>query len=144
VENEQRLVSPVGRTHAIMRGSAFYRGGGQGTNYSKSLVPKPPSVKIPSSSPTFTLKDKTSPAQAALYRLSSDYNPLHIDPQIGEKGGLGGCILHGLCSYAFAARAILQSVLPTDGQPGSVASELKVMSARESFVMWIDDGYCLL
>lgn len=132
VENENRLVSPVGRTHAIMIGSAFYRGGGQGTGFSKSLVEKPPVVKVPSSSsPTFILKDKTSTSQAAIYRLSSDYNPLHIDPQIGEKGGLGGCILHGLCSYAFAARAILQSVVSSDGKPGSSAAELKLMSARE-------------
>jgi peroxisomal enoyl-CoA hydratase 2 len=131
VENEQQLVSPVGRTHAIMVGSAFYRGGGQGTKYSKSLIKKPQGVKVPSSPPTFTLKDKTSPNQAAIYRLSSDYNPLHIDPKIGEKGGLGGCILHGLCSYAFAARAILESVVSGDGQPGTPASELKLISARE-------------
>lgn len=131
VENEQRLISPVGRTHAIMIGSAFYRGGGQGTNYSKSLIKKPPTVKIPSTSPTFTLKDKTSSTQAAIYRLSSDYNPLHIDPEIGKNGGLGGCILHGLCSYAFAARAILQSVSSNDGQPGAPAAELKIISARE-------------
>ena len=98
VENEQRLLSPVGRTHAIMIGSTFYRGGGQGTNYSKSLITKPPTAKVPSSAPTYKVKEKTSPAQAALYRLSADYNPLHIDPEIGKQGGLGGCILHGLCS----------------------------------------------
>ena len=114
-----------------MIGSAFYRGGGQGTNYSKTLIKKPPTVKTPSGPPTFTAKEKTSPAQAALYRLSSDYNPLHIDPEIGAKGGLGGCILHGLCSYAFAARAVLQSVSATDGQSGTPATELKLMSARE-------------
>jgi peroxisomal enoyl-CoA hydratase 2 len=131
VENEQQLVSPVGRTHAIMVGSAFYRGGGQNTNFSKSIIKKPQTVKVPSSAPTFTLKDKTSPNQAAIYRLSSDYNPLHIDPQIGEKGGLGGCILHGLCSYAFATRAILESVVKGDGQPGTPATELKLISARE-------------
>ncbi|UZJ56855.1 hypothetical protein CBS101457_006175 [Exobasidium rhododendri] len=129
VENEQKLVNK-GVTYAVMRGSAFYRGGGQGTGYTKSIVSKPPSAKVPSSAPTYTLKDKTTLTQAALYRLSSDYNPLHIDPKIGEKGGLGGCILHGLCSYAFAARAILASVNPTDGQTGSAVSELKMMSAR--------------
>lgn len=142
-ESEMRLVSPVGRTHAIMRGATFYRGGGQGTGFSKSLTPKAPAGKVPDNKkPTFSLREKTSPAQAALYRLSGDYNPLHIDPSIGEKGGLGGCILHGLCSYGYAARAILKSVVPDDGKSGSPVAQLRVMSARESLMWGIGEGSC--
>lgn len=74
-ETEVRLVSPVGRTHATMIGSTFFRGGSQGTNFSKSLVEKAPSVKPPSRAADFTLEETTSPAQAAIYRLSGDYNP---------------------------------------------------------------------
>lgn len=133
LESEMRLVSPVGRTHALMRGATFYRGGGQGTGYSKSLTPKAPVGKPPANtSPTFVLREKTNAAQAAVYRLSGDYNPLHIDPEIGQKGGLGGCILHGLCSYGFAARAVLQAVVGEDGQRGAPAAQLRLMSARKS------------
>ena len=48
-------------------------------------------------------------------RVSSDYNPLHIDPSIGSKLGFGGTILHGLCSYGIAARAIVKHVAGGDG-----------------------------
>lgn len=48
-------------------------------------------------------------------RISSDYNPLHIDPSIGSKLGFGGTILHGLCSYGIAARAIVKHVAGGDG-----------------------------
>lgn len=67
--------------------------------------------------------------------------PLHIDPKIGKDGGLGGVILHGLCSYGLAARAILKSVDSQDGMEidaaGTTSSfglkpraELKSISAR--------------
>lgn len=85
----KQSLSPTGQTHCIMIGSAFYRGGGQGTGFSKQIVNKPPVTKPPSTEPTFSVTEKTSLSQALLYRLSGDYNPLHIDPSIGKKGGLG-------------------------------------------------------
>ena len=112
--------------------SAFYRGGGQGTGFSKSIIKKPQSVKAPSREPDYKLSEKTTPQQAILYRLSGDYNPLHIDPSIGKRGGLGGVILHGLCSYGHAARAVLKAVDPTDGQSNASDKEviLEVFTTR--------------
>eukprot|EP00914_Ancora_sagittata_P005167 GHVO01010668.1.p1 GENE.GHVO01010668.1~~GHVO01010668.1.p1 ORF type:complete len:236 (-),score=21.18 GHVO01010668.1:45-752(-) len=37
-------------------------------------------------------------SQAALYRLSGDENPLHIDTGFAEELGLSSCPLHGLCT----------------------------------------------
>ena len=69
----------------------------------------------PDRAPDFEVSEKTSNEQALLYRLNGDLNPLHADPAIGEKAGFGQPILHGLCTYGYAGRAVLQSVC--DGDP---------------------------
>jgi len=35
---------------------------------------------------------------------------LHVDPRIGQGAGFGGVILHGLSTFGFAARAVIQAV----------------------------------
>lgn len=32
---------------------------------------------------------------------SGDFNPIHIDPEVGRNAGLGGAILHGMCTLAW-------------------------------------------
>jgi len=63
-----------------MQSSSFNLGAkGQGTPFSKALA-VPPSVKAPpkDKKPDYVVTEKTSPEQAIAYRLSGDYNPLHI------------------------------------------------------------------
>ena len=38
---------------------------------------------------------------------SGDFNPIHIDNDFAKKAGLGGIILQGLCTMAFAYRAVM-------------------------------------
>lgn len=64
--------------------------------------------------PDFRVEYPTSRDQAALYRLSGDKNPLHIDPEFAKKGGLERPILHGLCTFGHAGRAILHCVCGSD------------------------------
>ena len=47
-----------------------------------------PTVPAPSRAPDASLQHKTLPIQAALYRLSGDYNPLHIDAEFAKIGGV--------------------------------------------------------
>ncbi|XP_044517938.1 peroxisomal multifunctional enzyme type 2 [Gracilinanus agilis] len=77
-------------------------GGKKTSNKAKVTVPPP---KRP---PDAVLTDTTSLNQAVLYRLSGDWNPLHIDPSFASLGGFEKPILHGLCSFGYSARHVLQ------------------------------------
>lgn len=68
------------------------------------LRTKPPK----DASPDFTATFATSPAQALLYRLTGDLNPIHARPEVARAAGLPGPILHGLCTYGFASRVALR------------------------------------
>lgn len=78
--------------------------------------PKSPIPKIPSgAAPSFVFEERVSPEQALLYRLSGDPNPLHVDPAVAKLFNFErGPILHGLATYGFAARALIQSALGGD------------------------------
>jgi len=69
------------------------------------------SVRIdpPGRAPDLVLEARIADNQAHLYRLSGDYNPLHIDPDAARFGGFERPILHGLCTYGTTCRAIISS-----------------------------------
>lgn len=71
------------------------------SNLVKEIVNRPDRAKETS------VSEKTSMDQAAIYRLSGDLNPLHIDPNFSILGGHEKPILHGLCTLAFTVRHVL-------------------------------------
>lgn len=80
--------------------------------------PRPPRaerVALPERSPDFEIRDHLAPTQALLYRLSGDYNPLHADPEFAAQVGFQQPILHGLCTYGYAGRAVLRGACGGDG-----------------------------
>lgn len=81
------------------------QGGFNGPRSSKHAIQPVPPPKRPADA---VVEQKTSEDQAALYRLSGDLNPLHIDPNMALATGTERPILHGLCSLGFSTRHILQ------------------------------------
>jgi acyl dehydratase len=87
--------------------SLFARGdGGFGGPAHGGPEPHP----IPERAPDLVKECDTRPDQAFLYALSGDRNPLHRDPAFARMVGFPRPILHGLCSYGTACRAILSTV----------------------------------
>ena len=87
--------------------SIFARGDG-GFGGKPSGGPEP--HVIPDRAPDLVRECDTRPDQALLYALSGDRNPLHRDPAFAKMVGFPRPILHGLCSYGTACRAVLSSL----------------------------------
>ena len=83
--------------------------------------------------PDFTVSYLIPGNQAALYRLCGDINPLHVDPDFAKRGGFSRPILHGLCTYGHAVRAILYSTCNGD------VERFKEFKARLSGVVYPGD-----
>lgn len=80
---------------------------------------------------TKTVSYQTRTDQALLYRLSGDYNPLHSDPAFAARAGMDRPILHGLCTFGFAGRAVLDVA----GDDRTIES----MAARFAGPVWPGD-----
>ncbi|MCT2590172.1 3-alpha,7-alpha,12-alpha-trihydroxy-5-beta-cholest-24-enoyl-CoA hydratase [Streptomyces sp. N2-109] len=81
-----------------------------------------PSVRLPppEGEPDRVVERGIREDQALLYRLSGDRNPLHADPGFARRAGFERPILHGLCSYGIALKAVVDTLL--DGEVAKVRS----------------------
>jgi acyl dehydratase len=97
-------VDAKGKLLFVNTASIFVRGeGGFGGDRGPSGARNVP----PDRKPDRSIAYPTLPQQALLYRLSGDRNPLHADPDFAKLGGFDRPILHGLCTYGHAGRAVL-------------------------------------
>jgi acyl dehydratase len=107
IEKAGIMIDQSGKEYVKLSSQSFVRGYG---GWGGPKGPKSPSYAPPKRAPDIIISFKTSAAQAQVYRLSGDYNPLHIDPSIGKKVGFPGPILHGLCSFGISAQLMLKAV----------------------------------
>ena len=141
VYDMKRLVQVLCSTTSRHRGEVvcrtewqlLYRDGG---GFGGPHPPKRETPKVPEGqAPLFEHEEPTLREQALLYRLSGDTNPLHADPEVARAAGFAeGPILHGLATYGFVARAIIQRAC------GGDASRLRSFTAQFRKPVWPGDS----
>lgn len=107
---EVRSVDEDGSPLFTNRLTMFLRGeggfGGTAAPASQDQAPQRP--------PDVVAESQTLAHQSLIYRLSGDLNPLHADPDVAAAAGFDQPILHGLCSYGVACKAVVDEVLGGD------------------------------
>lgn len=71
-------------------------------------------IAVPEREPDVVAEALIADNQAHIYRLSGDYNPLHIDPEAARFGGFDAPILHGLCTFGHVAHLLLDELAEGD------------------------------
>ncbi len=110
--------------------SIFVRGEG---GFGGERGPEAAKLEPPARTADFEISETTSHEQALLYRLSGDINPLHADPAMAKLGGFDRPILHGLCTFGHAGRAVLH------GAAGGDVTRFKSFGARFAGVVFPGD-----
>ncbi|KAI9692854.1 MAG: bifunctional hydroxyacyl-CoA dehydrogenase/enoyl-CoA hydratase fox2 [Bathelium mastoideum] len=89
----------------FIRGAGGFGGAKKGSARGAATAVHTP----PKRQPDAVVQEKTTEEQAAVYRLSGDRNPLHIDPEFSKVGGFKTPILHGLCFFGISGKHVLQT-----------------------------------
>jgi acyl dehydratase len=115
---QRRLVdAATGAPVATADSTLFCRNdGGFGGVTRQKIEPTP----WPPTTPTESVHQHISSRAGLIYRLSGDYNPVHVDPKVAVDAGFDRPILHGLCTFAHATWAVLRHV--ADGDASALVS----------------------
>lgn len=125
ISGREIVDAATGEAYATIRQSAFARG--QGGFGRAQTVESLTTSDMPDGAPDHTVRLETLPQQALIYRLSGDDNPLHSDPASAKRSGFERPILHGLATFGFACRALMDALCGNDparvrGQDGRFSS----------------------
>jgi acyl dehydratase len=119
-------------TYCTLKQTLLLRGDG---GFGGDPPPFQPSL-IPERNPDALVSVGIDERAALLYRLSGDWNPLHVDPAAAKRGGFDKPILHGLASYAIAGVAVSRKL-------GLTPDTLTSLNCRFSGVVYPGDAFDL-
>lgn len=97
--------SGTGDLLATVSQTAFCRGDG---GLGGPVVPAPEAREIPNEAADLVIDLPIMPQAAMIYRLSGDYNPLHVDPDFARSAGFQRPVLHGLATYGNICRELMR------------------------------------
>jgi acyl dehydratase len=109
----RKLYDAASRDLLVTMGTVLFLRGDGGFGGRSDGPPKPRAVPA-DRPPDLTASLTGSLNQALIYRLSGDYNPLHIDPEVASSAGFDRPILHGLCAYGMVGRALIKVLCGDD------------------------------
>lgn len=126
----------TGRTVILNNSATFVPGFG---GFGGSRGPSAPSAGT-EGPPDHVVRLATGAGQALLYALLGDENPLHWNPEAARAAGFERPILHGLCSFAIAVRAVVSVLVPDEPsllRGASARFSAPVLPGEElSFSIW--------
>jgi acyl dehydratase len=108
----ERVASVKGGDKLFTASATIFARGDGGFGGPKEGAPEP--HQLPTRAADLVHECDTRQDQAFLYALSGDRNPLHRDPAIAKMAGFPRPILHGLCTYGVACRAIVSTICKYD------------------------------
>lgn len=94
---------------------------------------------LPDRAADLTASTTLSPRAALIYRLSGDWNPLHVDPATARAAGFDRPIMHGLGSYGIAAIAVSRAAGAIKSAAGASPLGIKQLGCRFSGVVMPGD-----
>ncbi|MFF6788398.1 MaoC/PaaZ C-terminal domain-containing protein [Streptomyces filamentosus] len=114
VVQESVLLGEDGAPLLTQRNEIFVRGEG-GFGGDRGPARRTPA---PDRAPDLVLELPNLSQQALLYRLTGDRNPLHADPATARRAGYDRPVLHVLCTFGMAVKAVTDRLY--DGDAGAV------------------------
>ena len=116
-EIEAEVADASGQVCVRMVSGSFRRGVealGDIAPFEGAGISRSTKITVPERAPDLDLSAHIAANQAHIYRLSGDYNPLHIAPEAAAFGGFAQPILHGLCTYGHCGQLLLGALCGGD------------------------------
>jgi acyl dehydratase len=95
----------------------FIRGVNAGRSAGEQAPPRTPAGEADRRRPVVVDRSRVDRDQSYRYAdASGDRGPYHVDVSAAKSAGFSGLILHGLCTMAFASRAVVERICAGDGR----------------------------